>query len=140
MDDRLRRDLRRAAEELAEKHRSRLEAAGTLMDIEELVVAIGDELSRQLGNVELQRRSDTIASECTHPCPDCGTECPVEADLEPVNLRGLRGEIEYLEPRCHCQRCRRSFFPSGRSIGTPAAREPHTQGSRNGYVGRSEPA
>jgi len=43
----------------------------------------------------------------------------VEADREPLILRGQRGEIEYSEPRCHCRPCRRDFFPFAGRIQRP---------------------
>ena len=139
MEDQVRREVREFAAELAKKHQSELEGAGTFVDIEELTAEIGDEVARQLANLELQRRSQAVGEASTHPCPDCDAECPIEADLEPVILQGMRGEIEYQEPRCYCNRCRRSFFPSVRSIGTSAAREPDAQGAGESRVGGREP-
>jgi hypothetical protein len=54
-----------------------------------------------------------VAAVGAHACPDCGKVALVESEREPLILRGKRGEIEYQEPRCHCTRCRRDFFPSG---------------------------
>ena len=123
MDDRMRREVVEFAEGLAEREQERLAAAGTFVDIEELTAEIGDAVARQLASLELSRRSEALCEQPTHACPDCGRECCVEPDLEPIILQGMRGEIEYGEPRCHCSRCRRDFFPSGRSIGASAARE-----------------
>lgn len=129
MEGRLRRELEATAKRLVEEHASRIEAAGTLVDIEELTAEIGDELSRQVANLLLEQRSEAVSSESVHCCPDCGAECSVEEDREPVLLQGTRGEIEYQEPRCYCTACRRSFFPSGRSAGAAASRESDSEGS-----------
>lgn len=121
MEDRIRKKVLNFARQLAVEEKDRLEAAGTLVDLELLTAEIGDELSRQLGTEVLSSRSAAVAEQGVHCCPDCQRECPVEPDREPLILQGIRGEIEYQEPRCYCPRCRRAFFPSGRSIATPAA-------------------
>ena len=123
MDDRMRREVSEFVAGLAKSQQEKLAAAGTFVDIEELTAEVGDEVARQLANLELARRSEALYEQPTHACPDCGKECSVEPDLEPVILQGIRGEIEYGEPRCHCSRCRRDFFPSGGPIGTIASRE-----------------
>jgi len=123
MDDRIRREVSGFVAGLAKSQQEKLAAAGTFIDIEELTAEIGDEVARQLANSELSRRSEALCEQSTHACPDCGKEYRVEPDLEPVILQGMRGEIAYSEPRCHCSRCRRDFFPSGRPIGATAARE-----------------
>ena len=48
MDDRLRREVRELAAELATKESLRIKQAGTLIDIEVLTAEIGDEIARQL--------------------------------------------------------------------------------------------
>ena len=123
MDDRIRREVSEFVAAMAASQQEKLAAAGTFVEIEELTAEIGDEAARQLANLELSRRPEALCEQPTHACPDCGKECRVEPDLEPIILQGIRGEIEYAEPRCHCSRCRRDFFPSGRPIGASAARE-----------------
>ena len=123
MDDRMRREVSEFASALAKSQQEKLAAAGTFVEIEELTAEVGDEVARQLANLELSRRSEALCGQPAHACPDCGKECSLEPDLEPIILQGIRGEIEYAEPRCHCSRCRRDFSPSGRPIGTSAARE-----------------
>ncbi len=44
------------------------------------------------------------------PCPTCGKECLVEWSKRTVQSR--YGDVEIPEPHCHCNRCRRDFFPS----------------------------
>ena len=123
MDDRIRQEVSEFVAGLATSQQKKLAAAGTFVEIEELTAEIGDEVARQLANWELSRRSEALCEQPTHACPDCGKESPVEPDWEPIILQGIRGDIEYHEPRCHCSRCRRDFFPSGRPIGEVTARE-----------------
>lgn len=114
MDDRLRGRVLELARQLAVEERERLAALGTFADIEDLTAEIGDELTRQLAQLELTRRAEKAAEDEVHACPECGRETPVEPEREPLILQGLRGELEYSEPVCKCPRCRVSFFPSGR--------------------------
>ncbi len=123
MDDQIRREVSEFVGAMAKRHQEKLAAAGTFVALEDLTAQIGDEVARQLASLELGRRSEVLSSQPAHACPDCGEECAVEPDLEPIILQGMRGEIEYQEPRCHCSRCRRDFFPSGWPIGASSARE-----------------
>ena len=123
MDDRMKKHVSEFVRELAQQQQEELNAAGTFVELEDLTAEIGDEVAQQLAKRELERRAETCASEGEHPCPDCGRACPVEADREPLILQGARGEIEYGEPRCHCPRCRRDFFPSGGPFGPSAPGE-----------------
>lgn len=115
MEDHMRRRVLEFSRALAVEEKERLEAAGTLVDLEILTAEIGDEVARQLAQLLLSQRSEEAVSQGVHPCPECGQECRVEDEREPVLLQGLRGEISYQEPRCSCRRCRRSFFPDGGS-------------------------
>ena len=137
MDCRLQARLKVMVEALAREHQQELAAAGTLVVLEELTCQIGDEVTRLLTEQELGRRGRE------HPgrparCPDCGRECLPDWEPDPVVLRGLRGEVAYAQPKHFCDRCRRSFFPSGRSVGRAAAEHGHDQGLAEGGVGRGE--
>jgi hypothetical protein len=112
MDDRLRREVLEFIRGLAVREKERLAALGTFAEIEDLTAEIGDEVARQLARFELTRRAEEMAAAGVHACPECGTEAPVAAELEPLILQGRRGEIEYSEPVCQCTPCRVSFFPS----------------------------
>lgn len=121
MDDQMRGRIDQFVRDLAAEQQQRLSEAGTFVSLELLTAEIGDEIARKLASVELSRRANAVAEIPRHACSDCGRECPVEPDREPLILQGYRGEIEYQEPRCHCPRCRRDFFPSGRTSGPRSA-------------------
>lgn len=116
MDGRIEARVRQMVLELAREHQQELAAAGTLLDLEELTCQIGDEVTRALTEQELVRRGQQDGDEPAS-CPDCGGACPPQAEREPVVLAGLRGELAYQQPKHFCDRCRRSFFPSGGSLG-----------------------
>lgn len=120
MDDHLRKKILGLAGQLAVEERERLQAAGKLIDLEILTAEIGDELARHLASQELSRRSEEVGAKPLHACPECGRECSVERDREPLILKGIRGDLEYQEPRCFCPHCRRAFFPGSGSIATPS--------------------
>ena len=111
MDDRLKSEVRVLVEGLAIREQERLAAIGTFADLEDLTAEIGDEVTTQLVQFELMRRSLELAEQKVHACPECGQGAAVEPEPEPLILKGKRGEIEYLEPVCKCTRCRVSFFP-----------------------------
>lgn len=117
MDDRLKQEVLVFARRLAVQEKTRLAKLGTFVEIEDLAVEIGDELSKQLAQNILSDRAEEAAAVAAHACPDCGKESPPEDEREPLILEGKRGEIEYSEPVCYCTRCRVRFFPSGRRIG-----------------------
>jgi hypothetical protein len=137
MDCRLQARTKAMVEELAREHQQELADAGTLVDLEELTCQIGDEVTRLLTERELVRRGQHVP----HPsaaCPDCGQDYLPMAEPDPVVLTGLRGQLAYAQPRHYCDRCRRSFFPSGRTAGPARAEYRHHQGVAKGGVGRSQ--
>lgn len=113
MEDRMRRKVQEIAKRLLAEEKNAFRRATTLRDIEDLTAEIGDELTRQLANSDLSERAEEVREQGVGRCPDCEREFPIEKDPEPILLEGPRGEIEYLEPRCYCPSCRRTFFPSG---------------------------
>ena len=137
MDCRFKARVKAMVAELAREHAAELAAAGTLVDLEELTCQIGDELTRQLTERELVRRGQEHSDQPAD-CPDCGRHCVPMPDPEPVLLAGLRGSVAYNQPKHFCDRCRRSFFPSGRPLGTTGAEHGDPQGSAEGGVGGSE--
>jgi hypothetical protein len=113
-------------EALAREYQKELAAAGTLVELEELTCQIADEFGRQFCENELVSRARQAAEAEQSECPECGSLCP-RGQPEPVVLQGLRGEVGYLQPSYFCRRCRRSFFPAGRSFGTVGAEYGHAE-------------
>ena len=80
----------------------------SLADLEQflrpLVEAVAGGFLAVSATEQTQRIADTL------PCPTCGRECSrSEVDR---TLRGEHGPFTWSEPRCHCEHCERSFFPS----------------------------
>ncbi len=117
MDSELTTKISDVVLQLAAAEKQRLEAAGTFVEIEELTIEIGDEVTRQLMNHQLVDRSNQIAESTTDACcPDCGSPGSPGDPLH-RELQSKRGKLSYHEPSFDCRSCRRSFFPSGRSNG-----------------------
>lgn len=137
MDGRLEARVRQMVLELAREHQQELAAAGTLLDLEELTCQIGDEVTRALTEQELARRGQQQCDELA-ACPDCGGQSPPQAEREPVVLAGLRGELAYQQPKHFCDRCRRSFFPSGGAVGSAGAEHRDHRPAQASRLGGSE--
>jgi len=137
MDCRLRARMKTMVEELAREHQRELAAAGTLVDLEELTCQIGDEVTRMLTERELVRRGAEQGGQAA-VCPDCGRSSLPDAEPDPVVLAGLRGEIAYAQPKHFCDRCRRSFFPSGCPSGSAGSQHRHDESLAEGGVGRGQ--
>ena len=55
----------------------------------------------------LQRPTQGLAPE--QPCPGCGRLCLVTSEDRPLIVKGA--VLTFHEPICHCETCRRDFFP-----------------------------
>lgn len=137
MDCRLQARMKEMVEELAREHHEELAAAGTLVDLETLTCQIGDEFTRLLTEKELVRRGEERGGggAC---CPDCQRECLPDHEPEPTVLKGLRGEVAFAQVKYFCDRCRRSFFPSGGAARSSAAKRRHHQSVAEGDLGRRQ--
>lgn len=134
MDCRLQARVQEMIEELAREHQRELAAAGTLVDLEELTCQIGDEFTRLLTEKELVRRSQEHGGQ-TAACPDCQRACLPDHEPEPTVLKGLRGEVAFAQAKYFCDRCRRSFFPSGGAARSGAAKHRHHESVAEGGLG-----
>jgi hypothetical protein len=80
----------------------------TLADMEQFLGPLVEAMARGFLAVsaaeQTQRLPDTL------PCPACGREC-LRSDGDRT-LRGEHGPFSWSEPRCYCEHCERSFFPS----------------------------
>jgi len=122
---------------LAREHQQELAAAGTLVNLEELTCQIGDEVTRLLTEKELVRRGEEHRQQAAD-CPDCGHSCLPDHEPELVTLIGLRGELEYRQPKHFCDRCRRSFFPADGAVGDSGAEPGHDPSVAEGGLGRRQ--
>ena len=121
MECRMRTRVREMVENLAREYQGELAAAGTFVALEDLTAEIGDEFGRQLCENELLDRARRAANVEQCECPECGSLCP-RGEPEPMVLQGLRGEVAFNQPSYFCSHCRRSFFPSSRSLGAAGAK------------------
>jgi hypothetical protein len=134
MDGRLKAKVRAMSMELAREEQTRLRAAGTMIELEELACEIGDEFTSQLLSQEMAARSDGAAESATHACPDCGRCCGQGASKR-RKLTGVRGAVHYHEPAFYCPVCRRSFFPGGGEHGPRGSRDGDAQAAPENDLG-----
>lgn len=80
----------------------------TLNDLEQVLRPLVEAMSRGFLGVSAREQAARLAE--TLPCPACGQEC-VRSDHERT-LRAENGTFAWPEPKAHCSRCERSFFPS----------------------------
>jgi hypothetical protein len=71
----------------------------------------------------LQQPTQGLAPE--QPCPGCGRLCPVTSEDRPLTVKGA--VLTLHEPICHCDACRRDFFPPAT---LPASGPPRLQPHR----------
>lgn len=89
----------------------------TFEDLEELVVQLGQTVSREALRLALQKQAVGPVPAENQRCPGCQQPPPQPGDPEPRILATRVGDAEWNEPSCFCPRCRRSFFPSVRESG-----------------------
>lgn len=143
MDGRLKAKVRVLTRELAREEQARLQAAGTMIELEELACEIGDEFTSQLVSLEMAKRSNEMAEAATCECPDCGNGCG-QSDPKSRQLTGLRGKIRYHEPAFYCPACRRSslsrrLWPGSRSDRPLSARDGNAEIVAENDLGRGQP-
>ncbi len=68
----------------------------------------GRRLSREIQQARI--REIAIANSSHAACPTCGDVHSVEHPRR--NIQSIDGTVETMEPKAHCSRCRRDFFPS----------------------------
>lgn len=81
--------------------------------IEHAAHETGKELSRRIQQSRI--REVALASAPQAGCPTCGDVCEVTHPRR--SIRSMDGPVQTLEPKAHCPRCRRDFFPSASSTG-----------------------
>jgi len=85
-------------------------------ELEAVAGALGDEMARQLIEINVGEQADDWPDEELGECPVCGGAAPKAPD-EPRVLTTTRGDVAWKERVANCPRCRRAFFPSGPSVG-----------------------
>jgi hypothetical protein len=81
------------------------------VDIEELAVQIGQEISRSMIEQAVGRQADDIPSEA-ETSSGCGG---LVHSIDATELRGVTtrvGTAQWNEPKCYCPKCRAAFCPS----------------------------
>jgi hypothetical protein len=88
----------------------------TFEDLEELVVQLGQTVSREMLRHALQKQAADPLPPDRQRCPGCQQlpQPPQPSDpvTEPRIVTTRVGDAEWSEPSRYCRRCRRSFFPS----------------------------
>lgn len=74
---------------------------------------LGQELSRTMQQRQMGEITANTARKAR--CPSCRTICDVTAQRREITA--LDGPLELIEPKAHCRRCRRDFFPAEGSDG-----------------------
>jgi hypothetical protein len=89
-----------------------------LTEVEEIAVAVRESLSKKVLEQAAKRQAATSDErlEEFRDCPQCGGATRKD-EPEPRIVMTRGGEIEWQEPKEHCPRCRRAFFPSVQRIG-----------------------
>ena len=85
-------------------------------ELEAVAGALGDEMARQLIEINVQEQADDWPLDQRGECPVCGGAARKAPD-DPRVLTTTRGDVAWKERVVHWPRCRRAFFPSGSSVG-----------------------
>ena len=85
--------------------------------IESVAHETGRRLSREIQQARI--REVAIANASQSACPTCGDVHSVEHPKR--TIQSIDGAVETMEPKAHCSRCRRDFFPSTRKTGARRA-------------------
>ena len=85
-------------------------------ELEAVAGALGDEMARQLIEINVQEQADDWPEEELGECPVCGGPARKAPD-QPRVLTTTRGDVAWKQRVANCPRCRRAFFPSESSVG-----------------------
>jgi hypothetical protein len=85
-------------------------------ELEAVAGALGDEMARQLIEINVQEQADDWPEQELGECPVCGGAARKARD-EPRVLTTTRGDVAWRQRVGNCPRCRRAFFPSESSVG-----------------------
>lgn len=85
-------------------------------ELEDLAVAVGDEMARQMVNQALAQQAGTPADMNYQRCSQCGDPV-LPGETNPRIVQTRVGSVEWSEPEGYCDRCRKAFFPSVQESG-----------------------
>jgi predicted nucleic acid-binding Zn ribbon protein len=85
-------------------------------ELEAVAGALGDEMARQLIEINVQEQADDWPEEELGECPVCGGPARKAPD-QPRVLLTTRGDVAWKQRVANCPSCRRAFFPSESSVG-----------------------
>ena len=109
--------LGRIARELArELYPNGMPRGTKFSELEDVAGALGDEMARQLIEINVQEQADDWPEEELGECPVCGGAARKAPD-EPRVLTTTRGDVAWKERVANSTRCRRAFSPSGSRVG-----------------------
>jgi hypothetical protein len=109
--------LNQIARELAGELYPRGLPRGTkFSELEAIAGALGDEMARQMIEINVQEQADDWPEDELGECPVCGGPARKAPD-QPRVLMTTRGEVAWKQRAANCPRCRRAFFPSESSVG-----------------------
>jgi hypothetical protein len=80
-------------------------------EMEQVVKQLSNYLGTELLQQALQRQADQPVPEPLRHCPSCGRPTQ-DREAEPRSVETDFGIANWQEPASHCDRCRKSFFPS----------------------------
>ena len=105
-------------EELAELLASAENQDGSWKTFDQMELAanaVGDRFTTLLAQKSLDRSLD--GKESAPRCPKCNQPGCQPEDPDPRVVQASRGEVQWNEDEYFCRKCRKSFFPSDRSLG-----------------------
>jgi predicted nucleic acid-binding Zn ribbon protein len=85
-------------------------------ELEAVAGALGDEMARQLIEINVREQADDWPEEELGQCPACGGAARKAPD-QPRVLTTTRGDVAWKQRVANCPRCRRAFSPSESSPG-----------------------
>ena len=85
-------------------------------ELEAVAGALGDEMARQLIEINVREQADDWPAEELGECPLCGGAARKAPD-EPRVLTTTREDVAWKQRVANCPRCRRAFSPSESGAG-----------------------
>jgi hypothetical protein len=90
-------------------------------ELEDIAAALGDEMARQLIEINVQDQADDWPEEELGECPVCHGAAR-KAPNQPRVIITTRGDVAWKQRVANCPRCRRAFSPQNQSLGVDGSR------------------